>query len=199
GHASKSSGGIGYRKPREIEDSGVSGSRERALFRHAGAPRETLRRRPDLAKHEEALGCLFRLAGDPPRDCCHTLRVCRRAHPEHHRATFADERQAPLGGRRRLGECLRHGHACPVHGLFLGPSPNDTGIRRRPALEKFTLPPFGPVPSLDVSTPSTSLSRSWTTFRSTAVIGSSRTGSPAAAWSAARSAIPSSVARLRSR
>src|SRR5947209_3998290 len=65
---------------------------------------------------------------------------------------------------------------------------------------KTTTKRFGSVPSLDVSTPAKSFNRRWTIFRSTAVIGSSSTGSPlcAARW-ADRTASASSDAWRRAR
>ena len=67
-------------------------------------------------------------------------RLGRLADPEHDRSSWADERQAPLGGDRRRRERLRDRDAGPVGLLLLGAAPDDPGVRRRPALEEVALP-----------------------------------------------------------
>ena len=235
---------------------------QRPLLRDAGAAGKAGRCRPGLADDEEPLRSWARALPQGARRPPRRGPVRRRADPEHDRTALAHERQAPLGGGRRLRQRLCHGNPGPVGLLLLGAAPDDTGVRRRrpleerrtcaappraarprgrgthsasgmpgapPPLPTSTIAPgnratrpaprervleehrraspgpaerrqswcrddgreprrqagrtttyrFGSVPSLAVCTPATSFRRSCTTLRSTGLIGSSSTRSPA--------------------
>src|SRR5262245_4246406 len=118
--------------------------RERALLRHACPPGKTRWCRPDLANHGEPGRRGLDAAGDSLRPRGDPLALGRRSDPEHDGPALAHERQAPLGGGRRVCERLRDGDAVRLGRLLLGATPDDVQVRerRRPLLEEQALAPL---------------------------------------------------------
>ena len=75
------------------------------------------------------------VAAEPLRDARDALRLGRLADPEDDEAALADEREAPLGRGRRVGERLRDRDAERLRLLLLGAAPDDLEVRElgRPA------------------------------------------------------------------
>ena len=103
----------------------------------AGSRAASLRASGRRPGRRESPGCRRRAC-----DVGDRFKVGARAEPEDGGAARADERQAPLDGRRRLRERLRERDAVHVDSLLLGAAPDDARVRRRPPLEEVALAPL---------------------------------------------------------
>src|SRR4029453_16022841 len=104
---------------------------QRTFLSHAGAAWKTGRRRADLEDHEQT-PVLFRWGrSELLGNLRNAVDLHAPAHPENRRTTRSHERQAPLGGDRRLGERLRDGNAEPLCFLLLRSAPNDLQVGGR--------------------------------------------------------------------
>ncbi len=96
---------------------------------------------PTFRATRKPAGRIDELAGDAVGDSGDAVALRRGADPEDDTAALADERQAPLDRRRRMGERLRDRDAVRLDGLLLRPAPDDLEVRQlaRPALEEVAL------------------------------------------------------------